>query len=372
MTWMFGNLNSLRTLDLSNFNTSSVENMLDMFCGCTSLVSLNLNSFDTSKIKTFYGMLYSCNSIIYLNLNSFAIRQDANIEYMIPTSDNLLLCYNESVASKLNTYANKCDNNCFKNGYKLAPNKRECLEECDKDSIYKYSFNNICFKTCSEISQYLYGTSDYGIYYNYEKTKCIDDIPDGYYLNDTNEKAIDKCNVKCKTCNDESNMNDLCLTCKIENNYFPIINNNSIINSYFNCFNYTPSGYYFDNYSLSYKPCYMTCKKCITIGDAYNHQCTECIDNYYLTETNRYQNYTYYYYFDDLHAYHCTKDKNCPENKSKLIAEKGECIDDCSKDNIYTNMNMIKNVIIIIKQYLLLVILLKNILKFHLKAPYLI
>ena len=59
---------------------------------------------------------------------------------------------------------------------------------------------------------------DYEIYYNYNKTKCIDTMPDGYYLNDTNNRTIDKCNIKCKTCNNESNTNDLCLSCNLENN----------------------------------------------------------------------------------------------------------------------------------------------------------
>ena len=154
----------------------------------------------------------------------------------------------------------------------------------------------------------IYGSLCYEIYDNYNKTKCIDEIPDGYYLNDTNEKAIDKCNIKCKTCNNESNINDLCLSCNIGNNYYPILNSNSNINSYINCSNYTPTGYIFDNFT--YKPCYSTCKVCLGIGDNYNHQCLECIDNYHLNETNCYKNCSYYYYFDDLHLHHCTESQN--------------------------------------------------------------
>ena len=111
------------------------------------------------------------------------------------------------------------------------------------------------------------------------------------------------------------------------------MNKNSLINSFINCSNYTPSGYIFENYT--YKPCYSTCKECVKIGDNYNHQCSKCIDNYYFYNTNCYENCTYYYYFDDLHIHHCTKENNCPENKSKLIKEKGECVND-SIDNIYT------------------------------------
>ena len=200
--------------------------------------------------------------------------------------------------------------------------KRECVDDCSKDNIYKYEYNDTCLKSCSE---------NYGLYYNYNKTKCIDRIPDGYYLNDPNNKTIDKCNIKCRTCDFESSMNDLCLSCNIENNYYPITNNNS----YIYCYNYTPSGYIFDNSVLSYNHCYSTCRECIKVGDIYNHQCSECIDNYYLSKTNCYKNCPHYYFFDELNIHHCTLDKNCPENKSKLIEEKGECVDDCSKDDIY-------------------------------------
>ena len=336
---MFSNLNSLKTLDLSNFNTCSVKNMEQMFYGCTSLVSLNLSNFDTSQVTSFNTMFYNCSSLIYLNLNSFIIKGDAVITQMLnKIPEILLLCYNTNKASKLSSFTsftNQCSNDeCFKNEYKLIINYRACIKECNIGYKYIYEYKNICFETCLEVSEYLYGNSNYELYYNYDKTKCIDEIPDGYYLNDTNEKTIDKCNIKCKTCNKESNINNLCLSCNIQNNYYPILNNN--INSFIDCYNYAPSGYAFDNLTFSYKPCYSTCKECIKIGDNFNHQCSQCIDNYYLDYTNCYKNNcTYYYYFDESHVHHCTENKNCPENKNKLIFENRQCIDDCSKDKIF-------------------------------------
>ena len=342
MGGMFQNLELLKTLDLSNFNTAIVKDMHQMFNGCTSLVSLNLNNFKTSQVRDFSWMFYNCNSLIYLNLYSFIIQDNVEIDSsMIPKkSVNLFLCFNIQTASKLmsnlNGHLNNCNNNCFINEAKLIIDKRTCIDRCANDNLYKYEYKNICFKTnsCSEISEYLYGNSDNEIYCN-NQTKLIDEISEGYYLNDTNNKTIDKCNPKCKSCNNESNINDLCLLCNIENNYYPIINNTSNINSYINCSNYTPSGYIFDNYSLSYKPCYSTCKECKELGDNYNHQCLSCNENYYLNDTNCFENCTYYYYFDNLHIYHCTEDDKCPSDKSKLIKEKGECIEDCSKDNLY-------------------------------------
>ena len=58
-------------------------------------------------------------------------------------------------------------------------------------------------------------------YFNYEKTACIDEIPEGYYLNSDSERTIDKCPSKCKTCSSQSMTNTLCTSCNTESNYYP-------------------------------------------------------------------------------------------------------------------------------------------------------
>ena len=100
------------------------------------------------------------------------------------------------------------DEKCPENKSKLILEKRECISDCSKDNLYKYEYNDSCFKSCLEIPEILGLTGEYNIYYDYYKTKCIDNIPDGYYLNDTNNKTIDKCNIKCKKCNNETYINE--------------------------------------------------------------------------------------------------------------------------------------------------------------------
>ena len=52
---------------------------------------------------------------------------------------------------------------------------------------------------------------------NYEQTECINDIPEGYYINNSIYNTIDKCYEKCKTCEEkglnEENMK--CLSCDL-------------------------------------------------------------------------------------------------------------------------------------------------------------
>ena len=89
-----------------------------------------------------------------------------------------------------------------------------------------------------------------------------------------------------------------------------------------------------------YKSCYYTCKACDNNGNDNNHNCITCKEGYELNiSINGYYNcYTKcnnYYYFDKDGNYKCLKNSVCPFDFNKLIPEKGECIDDCTKDSQY-------------------------------------
>ena len=71
MSYMFNNCSSLTSLDLSNFNTSLVANMLCMFYGCSSLTSLDLSNFNVSLVDVMEYMFYGCSSLAFLDLSSF-------------------------------------------------------------------------------------------------------------------------------------------------------------------------------------------------------------------------------------------------------------------------------------------------------------
>ena len=204
----------------------------------------------------------------------------------------------------------------------LIEEEMKCIDNCINDNVYKLEYNNKCYKTCPTNS-----------YYNYEQTGCIDIIPDGFYVNDTENNTIDKCDIKCKTCTLESVNNNLCTSCNNEKGYYKKEDASSIIN--FECFDSEPIGYYFDNMNSIYKKCYKTCKKCSERGNVENHKCSECYLNSTLNGTNCYEKCDYYYYFDKDKEYHCTQKEECPNEYSKLIIEKRRCIDNCINDDIY-------------------------------------
>ena len=69
---MFYNCSSLPSIDLSNFDTFAVMNMESMFNGCSSLTSLDLSSsFNTSKVTDMSFMFSYCSSLTSLDLSSF-------------------------------------------------------------------------------------------------------------------------------------------------------------------------------------------------------------------------------------------------------------------------------------------------------------
>lgn len=67
---MFSLCHKLTSLDLSDWNTSNVENMRSMFYGCTNLTSLDLSGFDTSKVTDMDSIFYHCSNLTSLILGS--------------------------------------------------------------------------------------------------------------------------------------------------------------------------------------------------------------------------------------------------------------------------------------------------------------
>ncbi|WP_081667890.1 BspA family leucine-rich repeat surface protein [Butyrivibrio sp. WCD2001] len=68
---MFKNCKSLKSVDLSRFDTSNVTDMSSMFEGCVSLKRIKLGNFKTAKVEDFSRMFYGCECLQNLSLRSF-------------------------------------------------------------------------------------------------------------------------------------------------------------------------------------------------------------------------------------------------------------------------------------------------------------
>ena len=69
MNEMFENCTSIKTLDLSSFNTENIVNMSRMFYSCTSLNSLDLSSFNVSNCLFHENMFYNISPELMQKLN---------------------------------------------------------------------------------------------------------------------------------------------------------------------------------------------------------------------------------------------------------------------------------------------------------------
>ena len=86
-----------------------------------------------------------------------------------------------------------CSENCYGLG-----NRRPIIPQ-QKICCPMFEYNGTC---CDKCPKRMNATSDDKIckpfncsplYFNYEQDGCLDEIPDGYYENDTEYKTIDRC-----------------------------------------------------------------------------------------------------------------------------------------------------------------------------------
>ena len=114
MAGMFFNILLLTTLDFSSFNTSKVTSMSNMFNNMPSLTTLDLSSFDTSNVTDMRYMFFSMSNLTTLDLSNFNTSQVTNMNGMFSlpdmwaSNDKLEKIYvnNDFNTSKLATFSN--------------------------------------------------------------------------------------------------------------------------------------------------------------------------------------------------------------------------------------------------------------------------
>ena len=89
MSDMFNGVSNLTTLDLSNFDTSKVTNMGNMFSSMTNLTSLNLSNFNTSQVTDMSFMFYGMSNPTSLDLSNFDTSKVTNMSFMFYGMRNL-------------------------------------------------------------------------------------------------------------------------------------------------------------------------------------------------------------------------------------------------------------------------------------------
>ena len=337
MESMFDGCSNLISLDINNFNTTNVQYMNKMFQNCISLKSLYFKYLTTESLGTMYRMFYNCKDLVYLNLYSLTESGQSIVQMFDDSSYTFKLCIKEeenipNIFQILNetSFERDCSDFCY------GTNNQRIYIQSKKICCAKYVYKEECLDRCpirtkdtnrDKICEDL----NCSYYYDYGQESCSNNnsIPDGYYMNSTELKTIDKCYENCRTCNRTgNNLTMNCLTCKEETPFLYLGNcfnsclygeyeddngikrckcynrkcskcserslildlceecnegfypkkEEYIINQrFFNCYK-EPEEYYLDevNGKKMYRHCYPSCQYCIQGGDKYNHFCTSC------------------------------------------------------------------------------------------------
>ena len=83
------NIIFLVSIDLSNFDSSSMTYMGSMFYECSSLESINLTNFNTSLVTRMDYMFYRCYSLKSINLSSFNTSLVTHMDHMFHDCSSL-------------------------------------------------------------------------------------------------------------------------------------------------------------------------------------------------------------------------------------------------------------------------------------------
>ena len=85
MSQMFYSCSKLTSLDLSNFNTSKVTDMSSIFSGCSKLTTLDLSSFDISNGASTTNMFSSCTNLVSVNMDNSNVDSINKVIAQLPT-----------------------------------------------------------------------------------------------------------------------------------------------------------------------------------------------------------------------------------------------------------------------------------------------
>ena len=84
MNSMFQLCHELEYLDLSNFNTSKVTNMEYIFNECNKLKEIKgIDKFNTNEVINMAAIFQECKELEYLDLSNFDTSKVNNMEFML-------------------------------------------------------------------------------------------------------------------------------------------------------------------------------------------------------------------------------------------------------------------------------------------------
>ncbi|MCQ2978766.1 MAG: BspA family leucine-rich repeat surface protein, partial [Clostridia bacterium] len=150
MYQMFYNCSSLIEADLSNFDTSNVEKMYYMFAGCNSLTNVDVSSFDTSNVTDMSAMFQNCSSLTTLDISSFDTSKVSGTSYLSGMSRMFYGCTN---LETLTLDKDKFDTSKVYSMYNMFYNCKKLKSiDISKFNTSNCHFMNFMFEGCESLT----------------------------------------------------------------------------------------------------------------------------------------------------------------------------------------------------------------------------
>ena len=289
--YMFSGCDQITEIDLTEFDSSQVQSIDNMFSGCTSLKTIKFGNFKTSNVNSMLNAFENCEQLETLDLSSFDTSKVYDIHYMFSGCKSLKYLD----LSNFRTSTCNCMHHLFLNCHSLisldlsyftinAATSTDMFIGCTNLEYVNLINANII----NQIYQDIITNSAANIIFCVNESKKT--LLNSLIGTNTQFSIISDCSTKC------NKKKNLC--------------------------------------------CYYTCKDCDSFGNNKYHYCNQCKAEYNLEIEfnglkNCYTKCTNLFYLDDNNFLTCVECSSCPNEYSKLILEKKQCIQNCGLDKEY-------------------------------------
>ena len=158
MSNMFNGRFWLKSLDLGKFQGCNVEDMHSMFSFCFSLISVNISKFEAYNVRDMTSMFYGCTLLFSINLAKFYIKGVESLAYMFAGCKSITsLDLSNFDTSNVEYYFNMF-NNCIKLEYLNIINFSAMIYSDNED--YFYEINPSIFYGITDNLIYCLNTSN--------------------------------------------------------------------------------------------------------------------------------------------------------------------------------------------------------------------
>ena len=169
---------------------------------------------EDNKIKKCDIACATCSYEAIRNENNEVTNCDTcNKDYGFYNLEGSTICINKTKKGEYYDESCKCYKQCYKDcltcsGDAIDQYNMNCLT-CDSSKGYQFFEQNSNCLNCKYLNKIV----------NYDQRECIDKLPEGYYINDTDKNTIDKCHPNCIKCSGpptkQGNVEtENCITCQ--------------------------------------------------------------------------------------------------------------------------------------------------------------